>query len=222
MFIQFAIAVFLYCLSFTVLAADPKYYCTIPRACPLRLFRNAKWTSSVSLTAGVDGSLYHANVSTFTNVVPILGFSFSANASRDIATGMSTGKNVYTPVTLYKKMDISSPLLMRILTTNEVFQATISAVEPASGVLCNWNFVLSLSDLLSVMQMATSQPHSRGNLPTELWIAYHILLVLQHWSRQLPWCFRKWKSMRLRVVQQWWQVSTPRHLLSEVAGSKSR
>jgi type VI protein secretion system component Hcp len=99
----------------------------------------------VSLTAAVDGSLYHQNVSTFTNVVPILGFSFSANASRDIATGASTGKNIYTPVTLYKEMDISSPLLMRILTTNEVFQATVFAVESASGMLCNRDFVLFLT-----------------------------------------------------------------------------
>ncbi|PMD15603.1 hypothetical protein NA56DRAFT_663778 [Hyaloscypha hepaticicola] len=126
MFTKFVIAVFFYRLSFTALAADPKYY--------------------LSLTAAVDGSLYHQNVSTFTNVVPILGFSFSANASRDIATGASTGKNIYTPVTLYKEMDISSPLLMRILTTNEVFQATVFAMESASDGHLQTTFAWKLTN----------------------------------------------------------------------------
>jgi type VI protein secretion system component Hcp len=83
--------------------------------------------STVSITATVDGSLYHQNISTFTNVVPILGFTFSANASRNSATGESSSSNsLYTPVTFYKEMNISSPLLMKILTTNEVLQATIA------------------------------------------------------------------------------------------------
>jgi type VI secretion system Hcp family effector len=68
--------------------------------------------------------------------VPILGFNFSATTPRDIATGIATGRATFTPVTLYKEMDISSPLLMQILTTNEIFQATITAVEPATGELC--------------------------------------------------------------------------------------
>jgi type VI protein secretion system component Hcp len=86
------------------------------------------------LTATVDGVLYHQNTSTFTNIVPILGFTFSANASKNVgAGGVGAVTTPYTPVTLYKEMDVSSPLLLKILITNEIFQATISAVETASS-----------------------------------------------------------------------------------------
>jgi len=85
------------------------------------------------LTAIKDGPLYHANVSSLTNVVPILGFNFSATAPRDAATGLPGGRPQFTPVTIFKQMDASSPLLMQVLTTNEIFQATITAIEAATG-----------------------------------------------------------------------------------------
>jgi hypothetical protein len=91
---------------------------------------------TVSLNAVKDGNLYHNNITSFTNVIPILGFNFSATASRDVASGLPTGHSTYTPITLYKEMDISSPLLMQILTTNEAFQAQITAVESATGEFC--------------------------------------------------------------------------------------
>jgi type VI secretion system Hcp family effector len=83
-----------------------------------------------------QGQLYHNNVTSLTNVVQILGFNFSASEPRDIASGLPTGKSTFTPVSLYKEMDISSPLLMQALTTNEIFQATITAVDPATSQYC--------------------------------------------------------------------------------------
>jgi hypothetical protein len=98
---------------------------------------SANSTPTVSLTATADGVLYHQNISTFTNVAPILGFTFSANASRNVGTGAGAVTIPYTPVTLYKEMDGSSPLLLKIVTTNEVFQATIFVVESASSKIPN-------------------------------------------------------------------------------------
>src|SRR5450756_1505434 len=87
-----------------------------------------------------QGQLYHNNVTSLTNVVQILGFNFSASEPRDIASGLPTGKSTFTPVTLYKEMDISSPLLMQALTTNEIFQATITAVDQATSQYCHTLF----------------------------------------------------------------------------------
>lgn len=83
--------------------------------------------------------------------MPILGFNFSAATPRDIATGIATGRVTFTPVTLYKEMDISSPLLMQILTTNEIFQATITAVESATGKLSLHLIVFKRTKFLGVI-----------------------------------------------------------------------
>jgi type VI secretion system Hcp family effector len=80
-----------------------------------------------------QGQLYHQNITSFTNVVQILGFNFSALEPRDIATGLPSGKTQFTPLTLYKEMDVSSPLLMQALSNNEMFQATITAIDPATS-----------------------------------------------------------------------------------------
>ncbi|KAH8796283.1 hypothetical protein BGZ57DRAFT_998045 [Hyaloscypha finlandica] len=104
---------FCFLWSAVLAAATPKYY--------------------LSLKGKKQGQLYHNNATSLTNVVQILGFNFSASAPRDIASGLPTGKSTFTPVSLYKEMDTSSPLLMQALTTNEIFQATITAVDPATN-----------------------------------------------------------------------------------------
>jgi type VI protein secretion system component Hcp len=85
------------------------------------------------MTGTVAGVLYHQNTSTFTNVAQILGFNFSVPASHQVGAGAGGNSNPPTPVTLYKQMDIASPKLVQFAATNEVFQATIFAVESASG-----------------------------------------------------------------------------------------
>jgi len=127
-----------------------------------------------------QGQLYHNNTTSLTNVVQILGFNFSASAPRDIASGLPTGKSTFTPVSLYKEMDTSSPLLMQALTTNEIFQATITAVDPATSQYCYTLFrsvglanavLLPLFGLRILTflnsQMAIWPPHSPGNSQTE-------------------------------------------------------
>ncbi|KAE9375117.1 hypothetical protein N431DRAFT_333734 [Stipitochalara longipes BDJ] len=107
-------AVYLYFLWSVAFAAQtPKYY--------------------LSLSGSKEGPIYHANITSLTNVIPILGFNFSATSPRDVATGLPAGRAQFTPVTVFKEMDTSSPLLMQVLTTNEIFQATITAVEEASN-----------------------------------------------------------------------------------------
>jgi hypothetical protein len=93
----------------------------------------ADTTYTVSLKGVKSGDLYHNNITSLTNVVQILGFNFSALEPRDAASGLPTGKPQFSPVTLYKEMDVSSPLLLQVLTNNEIFQATITAVEPATS-----------------------------------------------------------------------------------------
>lgn len=128
----------------------------------------------MSLKGMKQGQLYHANVTSLTNTVQILGFNFSASEPRDVATGQPTGKSIFTPVTLYKEMDVASPLLMQVLTTNEIFQATITAVEPATSQYCyslfgEESFLFELGELiLCTSQTAMWQRHSPGNLRTEV------------------------------------------------------
>jgi len=91
---------------------------------------------SVSLKGIKSGDLYHQNITSFINVVPILGFNFSALQPRDSATGLPTGKSQFSTITLSKEMDVSSPLLLQVMTNNEIFQATIFALEPATSQYC--------------------------------------------------------------------------------------
>ncbi|KAN0113305.1 hypothetical protein V8E51_006256 [Hyaloscypha variabilis] len=100
----------------------------------------------LSLSGSKDGPLYHTNVSSLTNVVPILGFNFSATTPRDTATGLPAGKAQPTSVTLFKEMDTSSPLLMQVLTTNELVQATITVIAPATDGSPTTTFIWKLTN----------------------------------------------------------------------------
>jgi hypothetical protein len=64
--------------------------------------------TSVSLTGVKEGALYHQNINSFTNVVPIIGFNFSGTSPRDPATGQATGKQYFTPVMVSKATIIPS------------------------------------------------------------------------------------------------------------------
>jgi len=85
------------------------------------------------MTGQRSGVIYAQNNTRFSRSAQILGFNFSATASRDSGSGQATGRVQPAPIVITKEMDGSSPLVLNMFTTNEVIQAIVQVVEESSG-----------------------------------------------------------------------------------------
>jgi type VI secretion system secreted protein Hcp len=52
-------------------------------------------------------------------------FNYEVDSPRDAATGLAAGKRQYSPITIVKELDASSPQLFQALVTNEVLKSVL-------------------------------------------------------------------------------------------------
>ncbi len=57
--------------------------------------------------------------SKYADKVELVGFVFDVQSARDVATGQSTGRRAYQPITVWKANGESSPQFLKALFTNE-------------------------------------------------------------------------------------------------------
>ncbi len=61
----------------------------------------------------------------FRNKIPGISYQFSVKIPRDLATGMTSGKRVYQPVTFTKLWGAASPQIWQAAATNEVLKTVL-------------------------------------------------------------------------------------------------
>jgi len=59
------------------------------------------------------------------NKIPGLAYQFSVKVPRDLATGYTTGKRLYSPITFTKAWGAASPQLWQALVTNELLSSVL-------------------------------------------------------------------------------------------------
>lgn len=64
------------------------------------------------------------------DTIECLTFESAVATSREAGTGMATGRRQYQPLLIRKRIDKSSPLLMRALTNNEVITGEFKFFRP--------------------------------------------------------------------------------------------
>ena len=58
------------------------------------------------------------------NSIECYGFNSEVQTSREATTGLSTGRRIHLPIRISKKIDKSSPLILKALTTNQAIEGT--------------------------------------------------------------------------------------------------
>ncbi len=64
------------------------------------------------------------------DTIECLAFEQGCTSARESATGMVTGRRQHSPIRILKRIDKSSPLLMKALCNNEKIDATIKFYRP--------------------------------------------------------------------------------------------
>jgi type VI secretion system secreted protein Hcp len=64
--------------------------------------------------------------------IECLSFESAVSTARDAASGQATGRRQYQPIVIRKRIDKSSPLLMKALTNNEVISGDFRFYRPSS------------------------------------------------------------------------------------------
>ena len=63
--------------------------------------------------------------------IECVAFEQGVDVARDLATGLTTGRRTYQPLKCTKRIDRTSPLIQRALTTNQVIEATFRFYRPS-------------------------------------------------------------------------------------------
>lgn len=92
-------------------------------------------SENVSLSlkiAGTDikGDSTHKNLGR-ENSIECVFFEHSVNVARDVASGMATGRRQYAPILIRKRIDKSTPLLFKALTTNQAVEGIFRFFRPS-------------------------------------------------------------------------------------------
>jgi type VI secretion system secreted protein Hcp len=64
------------------------------------------------------------------NSIECLLFGMAVNTSREAGSAMATGRRLYEPLTITKRIDKATPLLAKALCKNEVIEATFKFYRP--------------------------------------------------------------------------------------------
>jgi type VI secretion system secreted protein Hcp len=64
------------------------------------------------------------------NSIECLAYEFDVLTAREASSGLATGRRQYKPLVIRKRIDKSSPLLMKALTKNEEMNATLKFFRP--------------------------------------------------------------------------------------------
>jgi type VI secretion system secreted protein Hcp len=64
------------------------------------------------------------------NSIECISYDQNVNTAREAATGMATGRRVYEPVTILKRIDKATPLIAKALTKNEVIEGKFLFFRP--------------------------------------------------------------------------------------------
>lgn len=90
-------------------------------------------TISLDLTGQVQGAIHGDNSQTTmnrANTIEVLSMTHALRSAFDRGTGMATGRRYYEPITFTKRIDRSSPLLRKALTTNEIVSGSFKWFRP--------------------------------------------------------------------------------------------
>ncbi len=85
----------------------------------------------VVLMLKIDGKTVESDLGE-DGAIPLLALRNSIISPRDSASGLPTGRRQYQPITIRKRIDKASPLLMKALTENQSIEAQLHFYRPAS------------------------------------------------------------------------------------------
>jgi type VI secretion system secreted protein Hcp len=91
--------------------------------------------------------------------IGVIGFEHSVISSRDEASGLPTGKRQHSPITITKRIDKSTPLIYRVLVSNEnITDLTLRFYQDSRyGIVNYYTIELMNASIASIEQIDTER-----------------------------------------------------------------
>lgn len=67
------------------------------------------------------------------NSIEVLSYEQGVHTARDATSGMATGRRQYEPIKIVKRIDRSSPLLLKAMTQNQIVEGAFRFYRPGPG-----------------------------------------------------------------------------------------
>lgn len=136
--------------------------------------------------------------------IDVYGFSHEVVSPRDAATGLPTGKRQHRPISITKRIDKSSPLLMQALVTNESLTVVLRTFVTADDGSDQAAFEIELTNA-SISSIRTEQLNNKypDNLDHE--VREHVSFTYQRMM---------WPTFRYATAARSHQSDRPRKLLN--------
>jgi type VI secretion system secreted protein Hcp len=90
------------------------------------------------------------------NSIEVLSYEQGVHVARDTSSGMATGRRQYEPIKIVKRIDRSSPLLLKALTQNQVVEGSFRFYRPGPGGTLQQFYTVEIAQgrVASVKQMS--------------------------------------------------------------------
>jgi type VI secretion system secreted protein Hcp len=133
--------------------------------------------------------------------IAVYAYHHEVISPRDSASGLPTGKRQHKPLSITKEIDKSTPLLLRVLVTNEVLTEVVLhffAASSAGVEVQNFTIKLSNATIASISENMTLNKIDPG-------IKLPVLEEITFTYQKIEW---KWVDRGITTVDDWSNIAT--------------
>ena len=123
--------------------------------------------------------------------IECLGYVQEVNSRRDTGTGQASGRRVYTPIRIRKRIDKSSVLLLKGLSENQIAEGTFKFYRPGpdgNGVIDHFYTVVIKQGYIAMIKQVIPETRDKGGGTREELEEYEDVSFV---FREISWTYAK-------------------------------